>query len=51
MPLMLFLHGRGESNGPLSVVAEWASDDGGEGRRTAVYSRLTAVSSRRFMAE
>lgn len=23
MPLMLFLHGRGESNGPLSVVAQW----------------------------
>lgn len=22
-PLMLFLHGRGESNGPLSVVAQW----------------------------
>jgi predicted peptidase len=23
VPLMLFLHGRGESNGPLSVVAKW----------------------------
>ncbi len=23
MPLVLFLHGRGESNGPLSVVAKW----------------------------
>jgi len=23
MPLMLFLHGRGESQGPLSVVAKW----------------------------
>ncbi len=23
MPLMLFLHGRGESNGPLSLVAKW----------------------------
>ena len=22
-PLMLFLHGRGESNGPLSLVAKW----------------------------
>jgi len=23
LPLMLFLHGRGESNGPLSLVAKW----------------------------
>lgn len=23
MPLMLFLHGRGESDGPLSIVAKW----------------------------
>jgi predicted peptidase len=23
LPVMLFLHGRGESNGPLSVVAQW----------------------------
>jgi predicted peptidase len=23
VPLMLFLHGRGESNGPLSIVAKW----------------------------
>lgn len=23
MPVMLFLHGRGESNGPLNVVAKW----------------------------
>ena len=23
VPMMLFLHGRGESNGPLSVVAKW----------------------------
>ncbi|QDV61759.1 carboxylesterase family protein [Crateriforma conspicua] len=23
MPMMLFLHGRGESNGPLSLVAKW----------------------------
>lgn len=23
MPLMLFLHGRGESNGPLAIVAQW----------------------------
>jgi predicted peptidase len=33
-PLMLFLHGRGESNGPLSVVAKWGPPkivaDGGD---------------------
>ena len=23
LPVMLFLHGRGESDGPLSVVAKW----------------------------
>ena len=23
LPIMLFLHGRGESNGPLSLVAKW----------------------------
>ncbi|MCH8192619.1 MAG: dienelactone hydrolase family protein [Planctomycetes bacterium] len=23
LPMMLFLHGRGESNGPLSIVAKW----------------------------
>lgn len=30
VPFMLFLHGRGESDGPLSVVAKWARPAGSQ---------------------